>query len=298
VNDQLKASAFGLVARERARFARFRTLWREPLVHFALAGLALFLLFRVVSPGDVSSNRIVISRQQMGDFVSQFEADFDRPPTAAELSGIVDRSVHDEIIYREGLAIGLADDDSVIKRRVRQKYDLMAEEGDSLSAPSDADLAAYLKAHPDKFRRPAMLSFDQIFFDPALNTPEAVTAVKNSLRADSDVGGLGQPSLLPRRVERMAGDLIAGQFGEDFASQIDTLPMGEWSGPIASGLGVHLVRVTQRIAPAVPPLGVIRDQVAREWENARRAQVRDADYTKIRARYDVVMPDGWRDAAR
>jgi hypothetical protein len=290
--------ASGVAAPEQAGFGRWRALWRDPLVHFALAGLALFLLYDVVSPGDVGSDRIVVSQQRVDDFASQFEATWNRPPTPEELSGLVETFVRDEIVYRRGLAMGLADDDAVIKRRVRQKYDLMAEESGGPSAPSEAELEAYLEANPAAFRRAPVVTFDQIFFDPALNSPESVTVIKLGLGTGSDGAGLGQPSLLPRHVEAMSLDLVAADFGEGFAAQLRTAPEGTWIGPVASGLGAHLVRLNQRTDPGVPPLAQVRDEVTREWENDRRVRNREADYARLRADYDVVLPASVTAAAR
>jgi hypothetical protein len=273
-------------------------LLREPLVHFALAGLALFVLYDMVSPGDAGSNRIVVSREQVDDLAAQYETTWNRRPSPAELDALVETFVRDEIAYREGLAMGLADEDAVIKRRVRQKYDIMAEEGDGRSEPSEAELEAYLKAHPETFRRAAVVSFEQVFFDPALSSPETVAAVKRELGKGTDGAGLGQPTMLPRRVEAMSLELVARDFGAEFARQLETAPLGTWVGPLASGIGVHLVRVDRRIEPALPPLADVRDAVAREWENDRRVRNRDAEYARLRADYEVVLPEPPRLAAR
>ena len=181
--------------------------------------------------------------------VRQYQSTWQRPPSSAELRGLIDTYVRDEIVYREGLSLGLDRDDAVIKRRIRQKYELIAEEIHR-SAPTDADLAAYLRAHPDTFRRPAVLSFDQLFFDPATTSPEAVGAVKAALANGADPQDLGQPSLLPRQVVNRSITLVASDFGDDFARQIGAAPVGQWVGPLPSAFGVHLVRVSTRTSPA------------------------------------------------
>src|SRR5688572_8021142 len=113
MRDGSDVDASGAAAPARDRRARWRALWREPLVHFALAGLALFLLYDVVSPGDLGSSRIVVSQQQVDDFARQFEATWNRPPTPEELSGLIETFVREEVVYRQGIAIGLTDDDAV-----------------------------------------------------------------------------------------------------------------------------------------------------------------------------------------
>ena len=105
----------------------------------------------------------------------------------------------------------------------------------------------------------------------------------------ADPSKLGQASVLPSRVERIAQDLVARDFGAEFVRQLDTAPVGQWSGPIASSFGVHLVRVTARQPAALQELDDIRRLVAREWESERRERSRDESYQKLRGRYTVVI---------
>jgi hypothetical protein len=263
-------------------------LLREPLLHFLLIGLALFILYGRVSPGDSDSRRIVVGQSQVDDMIRQYQSNWSRPPTRAEIRGLIDTYVHDEIVYREGLSIGLDKDDGVIKRRIRQKYELIAEE-EQRSAPTDADLAAYLKAHPAEFLRPAIVSFDQVYFDVATTSPEAVGAVKAALEKGANPATLGQPSMLPRQVTNVSIDLVARDFGDNFAKRVAAAPVGTWVGPVVSGFGVHLVRLSARTPPALPSLEQIRVAVAREWESDQRSRSSLADYRNVRADYDVVI---------
>jgi PPIC-type PPIASE domain len=267
-----------------------RRILREPLLHFLLIGLALFLYFGHVTSGNGDERRIIISQGQVDDLTRQFQATWSRPPTAVELQKLLDSYVHDEVLYREGMAAGLGRDDVVIKRRIRQKIEVMAEEEGERAAPTDAELNAYLKSHPGKFEQAAVVSFEQLYFDPALaGTPARIAAAKAALGRGKDSAGLGQPSMLPARVDREGIDVVERDYGAAFAAAIATLPRGQWSGPIVSGLGVHLVRVDAWTPAASPPLNDVRAQVLREWENERRKQGLDASYQKMRSHYEVVM---------
>jgi hypothetical protein len=265
-----------------------RAIFREPLLHFVLIGLALFLLYGRVSPPDSDSRRIVVSQSQVDDMIRQYQSAFNRPPSPAELKGLIDSYVRDEITYREGVSMGLDKDDAVIRRRVRQKYDLIFEE-EERSAPTEADLATYLKTHPEAFVQLAAVSFNQIYFDPMVSSPEAVSAVQSALAKGANPAGLGQPSMLPGRVAKTPLDEIARDFGDGFAKSVGTAPVGQWVGPLASGIGVHLVRVSARTPPQLPPLERIRAVVAREWVSDQRLRSSEANYRKARTRYDVVI---------
>ena len=263
---------------------------REPLLHFLLIGAALFIYYGHHAPGGGDERRIIITQQQVDDLAEQFRLTWSRPPTGTELRTLVDSYVHDEVLYREGMAAGLGREDTVIKRRVRQKIEVMAEEDSARSSASDADLEAYLKAHPQKFVRPAVVSFQQLYFGaPTPTTATQIVAAKAALAAGKDPGALGRPTLLPRWIDGEDLDMVARDFGAEFASALAALPVGQWSGPVVSGLGVHLVRVAAWTPPAQPSLAQIRPEVLREWENERRHSALDASYERMRANYDVVI---------
>jgi len=266
--------------------------WREPILHFLLIGGLLFFVYGRLNPADQAGERIVVSLAVVDDLARQYQTRWMRPASEQELAGLVESYVRDEIFFREGVAIGLDRDDPVIKRRVRQKLDVIAEEQLARAAPGDAELQAYLTQHAGRFARPVRVSFEQIFFDgsvPVAEVERAATAARAALARGSKPAALGQPTLLPASVEQAPLDLIARDFGSNFAEQISLLPPGEWRGPLASSLGAHLVRVSARTPVKVPPLDEVRQQVAREWENERREQSRDASYRKLRERYVVTI---------
>ncbi len=196
------------------------------------------------------------------------------------------------MLYREGVSLGLDRDDIVVKRRVRQKIEIMAEEDGSTGAPSDADLSAYLAANAARFRQPAVLTFEQVYLGESTSGPEVVRAVsvaRDALRSGRDLEEVGKPSLLPRRMTESPADVVARDFGDAFAAALERVPIGEWAGPIESSFGAHFVRVAHRTPPLAPRLNAVRDQVVREWENERRQRARSEAYARMRAGYDVSI---------
>lgn len=270
---------------------RLKTLVHEPLVHFLAIGLLLFGLYAIVAPADSGGDSITISRAMVEDLKAQHQKLWGRPPTEAEMKGLIDSRIADEILYREGLSMGLDRDDAVIKRRVRQKYELIAEEEDS-AAPTEADLEAFLKANPDRFRAPPIVGFTQVMV-PTDGTDSEVAAraaaLKAALERGADPAAAGKPTLLPGRVQPMALDLVAREFGEQFAGALANAPEGEWAGPLSSAYGLHLVRVDSHRPAEVPPLGAVRAEVQREWENDRRLKARAARLAELRGRYEIVV---------
>ena len=283
----MRLSVAGQVNTGAARL-NFRTILREPLLHFLALGAGLFLLYGQVSPGDREGKTITIGQLQVDGIITQYQAQWNRPPTSAELRALVETQVRDEIFYREGKAMGLEQDDAVIKRRVRQKFDLIAEE-DGAVVPTEAQLEAYRTAHPAIFTPPAVVTFDQLFFDPAKTDPASVVALRQALAAGATAVGKGERSLLAAHVEATPLNLVARDFGTQFAASVGTAPIDKWVGPVASGYGAHLVRVSVRAAPVLPPLNQIRDVAEREWANDQRITATAARLAALRAEYDVVI---------
>lgn len=269
----------------------FRQLLREPLTHFLILGVALFALYGLVTPdGGRSGERIVVSQAQVAGLAAQHEKLWGRPATPEELNGLVDSWIRDEILYREGVALGLDQDDPVVKRRVRQKLEVLAEEEIAAVAPSDSALAAYLAAHPERFTRPTAVAFEQVFLGPTGPELDRVaSAARASLRQGADPATVGRATLLPHRTPLTPIDLVARDFGPEFTDRLAGLVVGEWTGPITSGFGAHLVRVTGRTEAALPALDAIRNEVSREWESERRTRALAEHYERLRKAYDVQV---------
>src|SRR4029079_5505956 len=269
-----------------------RKLLGEPMLHFLLIGVALFGAYRWMAPGDSGGRRIAITQGVVDDLVTQHVAARGREPSTTELNHLIESYVRDEILYREGVRLGLERDDIVVKRRVRQKIEMITEEDASTRAPSDEDLSAYLTANPARFVQPAILTFEQVFIGESTYAPGVVHATaltRESLRNGADAEELGKPTLLPHQMTRTPADLVARDFGASFAAALEKVPVGEWMGPIASSFGAHYVRVSDRTPAVAPQLAAVRDQVEREWENERRQRARNDAYARMRGEYTVSI---------
>jgi hypothetical protein len=271
---------------------KITSLLKEPLLHFLLIGMLLFLLYGKVAPNSADGNRITVNRAVIAGLATQFQATWSRPPTAVELNGLVDNYVRDEILFREGVALGLVKDDAVIKRRVRQKLEVLIEEEGKSGGASDAELSSYLSKNAAKFLMPPVLSFEQVFFDPDQyggQLESAMTASLAALNKGATPESQGKGSMLPKRVEKLPLDLVVRDFGEEFGKALVTAPVGQWVGPVRSGFGVHLLRITERKPGYVPALDEARKAVTREWENDQREAALASNYARLRKDYNVVI---------
>ena len=265
---------------------------REPLVHFLLIGLGLFVLYGRVAGESADSRSIEVSREQIAGISRQFQSAWNRTPTQPEMTGLINAYIRDEVLYREGVAMGLEADDPVIKRRIRQKLEVVSEETSQQVAPTDTELNTYLRNNPDKFRLPTTVSFEQVFFSGDASIAEVEKKTTNALAAlktGTPVSGLSEATMLPASLNRTSMDVVARDFGAAFAKQLDALPLDAWQGPIASSFGAHVVRVTERMPATAPPLADVRPMVLREWENERRERNRAEAYRAMASNYRIVI---------
>ena len=266
---------------------------REPLVHFLLLGLLMFVLYRFVGETPAESDaEIVVDEARLDTLISRFERTWQRPPTQTELRALVDAWVREEILYREGLVLGLERDDAVVKRRVAQKMDFITEA--AIMPPDDEALATWIDENPGLYRIPPRFAFAQVYFNPdrygdGLKTvvDEARMALKST--AGDEPASVGDASMLPPRMPLSRVDDIARTFGESFADALSELPAGKWSGPVRSSFGVHLVRIDTAMPAELPLLEDIRAAVERDWTEARAREARDALYAALRDRYTVTV---------
>ena len=277
-------------------------LVREPLIHFLLLGALLFVVYSIVNRDSAPEiDEIVIDENRVAMLVSRYERTWHRKPNETELLAVIDAWVRDEVLYREGLALGLDREDPVVRQRIAQKMDFISE--GIVPTPGDSDLEAWLEERADEYRRPARYAFEQQFIDPDRHGEEPNEYAANALatlRADSDAA-VGDPTLLPPVVELAGEDQIQRTFGGEFSEQLSALPVGEWSGPVASAFGLHLVRVVDSEPARLPPLMEIREQVERDWTAARSEAVQETLYEAMRDRYTVRLefdPDGGRESER
>jgi hypothetical protein len=285
---------------------RLTAFLREPLVHFLAIGAGLFLLWHFLGDRRAGQpERIVITPAQVERLAQQWTRTHLRPPTAGELTGLVEQEIDEEILYREAVALGLDRDDPVIRRRLAVKMDFVTDDLAALTSLTDEQLQAFLAEHPEKFSTEQVTSFAQVFVDRSRRGSGAAAEADRLLARLNDPAGpdwrtLGDPLPLPAEYEAATAADVARLFGREFPGKLAALPVGRWTGPVESGYGLHLVLVRNRAPGRTPPLSEVRDAVANEWQAARRRELTEDLRHQRRARYAVIVqwPDWAAEAAQ
>jgi hypothetical protein len=260
---------------------------RQPLVHFLLGGLAIFALFAWRGePADPASRAIRLTREDQAQLALGVERMMGRAPDQGELDSLIERWVHDEVLYREALRLGLEQDDPVIRRRLAQKMDILAASAAETETPSDAQLQKWLEQHPDRFTPDTALSLDQLYFGERA----AAAAALGRLRGGANWRELGEPVTLPRSLAATSRTVVSDQFGAQFARAVERIEPGAgWHGPIETPLGWHLVRLRARTVGALPSLASVRGRVEDDWRTETERARKEAGYRVLRDAYSVVI---------
>jgi peptidyl-prolyl cis-trans isomerase C len=287
-------------SRLRRSLSTVKRWLREPLLHFLLIGLLLFGVYAYINRGRIgieSPRQIVLSLDELRTMTAYFESQWHRPATPKEFQAMVEDKIKEEVLYREGLAMGLDKDDTIVKRRMAQKVQFLAEDVASAHEPSTAELKAWFEKNTDKFALPGRYSFRHIYFSPDKRGTKAHDDATKAL-----AGIVGQPEdspLIPSVADRFMfqdyyGDrtpsAIAKEFGPQFAVALEKLKPGSWQGPIESGYGWHLVFVDTVIPGRIPAFEEVEPDVKTAWLGDQKALAWDKAYKEMRAKYTVFLP--------
>jgi parvulin-like peptidyl-prolyl isomerase len=281
-----------------------KKILREPLVHFVALALAIFIVYGALNrEAAIEPDRIVVSHATIEQIAALFAKTWQRPPSPAELKGLVDDHVKEEIYYREARALGLEANDTLIRRRLRQKMEFLNDAAIDLPAPADAELEQYLQANAPKFAVDAKIAFEQVYLSTqkrGAKAAEDAGSILAALRADPsmDRAQLGDTTLLPPQVAPTTQTFISEMFGVEFAKAVAGIAPGAWSGPITSTFGLHVVRVTEVIAGRSPPLSEVREAVVSEWTIERRRALTADRYAELLKRYQVTIETEPKNAAQ
>jgi PPIC-type PPIASE domain len=277
---------------------------REPLLHFLLLGAAIFAGYELVNRnGAPAPGRIVISQGQIASIATGFTRTWQRPPTEPEMAGLIRDQVREEVYYREAMSLGLDKDDTVIRRRLRQKMEFVSDDIAAQVQPTDAELNAFLQSHPDQFRVEQQFTFRQLYLNPekhgtnlASDAAQLLTKL-NQPGGDAGFATMGDPFMLDSRFTALPAGEISKQFGGEFAAKLGEVLLGKWQGPVESGFGVHLVCISERTEGRLPALAEVRDAVRRDWDNAKRQETNEKFYQELLKHYTVTIEQPAADSA-
>lgn len=272
--------------------------YREPLLHFLAIGAFLFGVYLWLNDPykGSASTRIEVSANDIELLRARWMKQWQRPPTANELQGLIESHIREEVLYREAVALGLDKDDTIVRRRMAQKMEFLVADVAVPMEPAEAELRAYFEANQERYRDPVTLSFTHIYFNPdrrgasAQSDAEvALTRLQVAKQPPRRAPDLGDRFMLAHEYVGESTPDIARDFGGAFAQALLKLEPDKWQGPVASGYGLHLVYIKDRVEPRLPDFVAVREKVKNDFLVDKRHEVNEFAYQRLRERYEIVI---------
>lgn len=274
------------------RRAQLKRILREPVFQFLILACAIFAYFNFAQedrPAETEVDQIVIAENDLRVLIEQHKSIWNRSPTQDELNALIERTIHEEVMMREAIALGLDRGDAVIRARLNQKMQFFSDSAVQMLEPDDTILQAFMESNPAAYIAPAKVTFEQIFLGDSIDEQDVQQALE-LLASGASPASLGRRGLLPKSLSQASEQNTDGTFGNGFFAQVANTKIGVWAGPVRSGFGWHLVNVAQYAPEQLPPFNQVRDKVLADWRNEQRQIVSKAQYAKFLAGYDIVKP--------
>ena len=278
-----------------------RRSWRT-VAHMLAFGLLLALAILLAKGPPVDredGGRVAFTEADLAHVRAAFQRTWSRPPTAIELRKAFDRYVRDEVLYREALARGLDRNDPVVKMSLVRKITMLGTAAAEAVEPSDAELKAYYELRTERYRIPASFDLMQVCLSPdkrgehvGTDAAELLAGLREKDPRPEELAELGDMLMLQNVAKDMSEDQLARTFGTEFQSAVMSLAVGRWEGPVESGFGLHLVKITHRSESRIPAWTEVRDRIASDTQFEGRKAAEDQLYAEILPRYQVVYSEG------
>jgi len=262
--------------------------------------LALAILLAKGPPVDrEDSGRVVFTEADLAQVSATFERTWSRPPTAIELRKAFDRYVRDEVFYREAIARGLDRYDPVVKMSLVRKITMLGTAQAQAAEPTDAELKAYFELRTERYRIPAWFDLMQVCLRPDKHgehtgtvAAELLAGLREKDPRPEALAELGDVLMLPNTAKDMSEEELARVFGTVFRDAVMSLAVGRWEGPVESGFGLHLVKITRREESRIPEWTEVRDSLASDMQYEGRKAAEDQFYAELLPRYQVAYSEG------
>lgn len=258
---------------------------REPLLHFVVLGTLLFAVDHfLVSKAD-DPNTIVVGTEVTDEAKRLFRESRGREPDAEELQALSRRWLDNEVLYREGMALGVDRGDKMIRDRVIFKSLMVIETGLKLPPVDDKMLREWFEAQRSRYDEPARYDFQEAVLSAGASEAAA--------RAFADALNAGTPGDAQAGLRVFKGrplENLTQSYGPDFARALAESTVGQWS-VLPTRDGPRVMRLEAIVAPQPASFDALRNAVLADWTDATMAQLR-TDAVRARSQKYTIRFEG------
>jgi hypothetical protein len=253
---------------------------KEPIIWFVLIALLLFIAESTITP---DLDPIILNDKVTTRISALWTAQMRQPPSQEELNALVDDWVNEEMFYREALRLGLDRNDTIVRRRLVQKYNFLMEEIDEQGI-TEKDLLDFYQSNLKQYQLAQRITFSSILF----KTDEDAVASLDTLAKGGDWHTLGTATLLPNRYVKKTTQEIGYALGAEFASGIADITESTWSGPVISSYGYHLIKIEHRLPAETVPFESIADKIHYDLVKKKAEVNLQLSAEALRNRYPLI----------
>jgi parvulin-like peptidyl-prolyl isomerase len=197
----------------------------------------------------------------------------------------------------EARELGLHHGDSVVRRVLIDGAKRLIRAAVRIRAPTEEMMETYLRTNPDAFIVPVRTRITQVAMNRLAHgaatearAQELLERVRARAYTPDAAPALGDNAFAPASLPLLADRDLERRFGHRFVEALAAAPAGEWSGPLPSRYGLHLVYVHERTQPHLPPLSEVRTQVRRRLLDELADEWLAFRLQQLRAEFDIVVP--------
>lgn len=288
-----------------------KNLINQPLLHFLLIGLGLFLLYDLTgkeNPEELVSKTVLVDKNALLTFMQYRSKSFDRKQfedrlknmPQEKLNRLIDDYVREEVLYREALRLGFDKNDYVLRRRLVQKLEFVNQGFiDSTMTLTDTDIEDYFKENKERYYVEPYITFTHVFFNNEIHGKDKAAVIsKNELKVlngkdvpFTDSMKYGDRFLYHTNYVERAPEYVSSHFGRDMAKSVFGLEPSDkiWYGPFESPYGYHLVKLSNREDGRYPEIGEIYGKVKQDAQIDLSKEKSEKTIRDIIDNYDVRM---------
>ena len=276
-----------------------KTSWKT-ISHMFIFGLLLAIVMLIVigSPGDVENEKvIVVTGADAAQVYAKFMRTWNRLPTEVELKKGIDQYIKDEILYREAISRNLDKNDPTVRLSMVRKITMMGITQTDVSNLKDEDIEAYYALRKERYRLSAIFDFEQVYLSTKRgdniedDAQQLLEQLQNENPSSEELINYGDASMINNLHFNIDEEGLDRIFGSGFGSTVLSIPTGEWTGPIQSGYGLHIVRITNRTESRIPELKEVLQKVITDMSYENRKAAEDQFYSELVPRYKVVYDE-------
>jgi len=271
-------------------------LLKEPLLHFLLAGGALFLLFGEMGNSQAGDYTIVIDDSDIDLLINRWEMQWKRFPTEDELQSLFDNFLQEEVYYREALNMNLDHNDEIIRRRMAQKMEFLTKDLAEMTVPDDEALLKYYLDHIDSYTLSPKVTLAQAYFshdvrdEPTSDAKKLLETLKDREPAPDLFEEIGDRISLQTYFEASDRADLIRKMGNQFAEVVMQQKTPGWlEDPVVSGYGMHLVYVYDIVPERTREFEEVRERVLQDFRYDLSREYNTSMFNSLVNKYDVIL---------